>query len=94
VTIKEVREKIHHNFQAGYRAHPLRYKGVNLSISTHVQSEVRARAKARMLAKGHVQHGCNNLPLTNQQQNVGGGGGGEEGKVKQHNQSPKKGLEV
>jgi hypothetical protein len=42
------------NFQVGYRAHPLKYKGVILGISTPTQSKVRARAKARMLAKGHV----------------------------------------
>jgi hypothetical protein len=40
------------------------------------------------------QHSCNNLPLTNQQQNVGEGGGGEEGRVQQDNKSPKMGLEV
>jgi len=54
VAIKEAGDKCHQNFQAGYRAHPLRYKGVILGISTPTQSKVKARAKARMLAKGHV----------------------------------------
>jgi hypothetical protein len=54
VAIKEVEDKFHKNFQAGYKAHPLRYKGVNLGISTHVQSKVRTRTKVRMLANGHV----------------------------------------
>ncbi len=54
VAIKEVEDKFHQNFQAGFKAHSFRYKGVNLGISTHVQSEVKARAKTRMLAKGHV----------------------------------------
>ncbi len=34
VAIKEVGDKCHQNFQASYRAHPLRYKGVILGIST------------------------------------------------------------
>jgi hypothetical protein len=54
MAIEEVGEKFHQNFQAGYRAHPLRYKCVNLCISTPTQSKTRVRAKARMLAKGHV----------------------------------------
>jgi hypothetical protein len=54
MAIKEVGDKFHQNFQTSYRAHALRYKGVNLGSPTHVQSKVKARAKARMLAKGHV----------------------------------------
>jgi hypothetical protein len=34
--------------------HPLGYKGINLGISIVTQSEVKARAKARILVKGHV----------------------------------------
>jgi hypothetical protein len=34
MAIKQAREKFHKNFQDGYRAHPLRYMGVNLGIST------------------------------------------------------------
>jgi hypothetical protein len=58
VAIKEKRHKFHHNFQVGYKAHPLRYMGVNLGILTPTQLEVKARARARaranMFAKGHV----------------------------------------
>jgi hypothetical protein len=54
MAIKEVRDKFHQNFQSGYRSHPLGYMGVNLGISTLAQLEARVRARARMLAKGHV----------------------------------------
>jgi hypothetical protein len=36
MAIKEVEDKFHQNFQAGFGAHSFRYKGVNLGISTHV----------------------------------------------------------
>jgi hypothetical protein len=52
--VKEAGDKFHQNFQAGYRAHPLRYKCVNLCISRPTQSKTKVRAKAKMLAKGHV----------------------------------------
>jgi hypothetical protein len=54
MAIKEANNKFHLNFQVGSRAHPLGYVGINLGISTTAQSKARTRAKARMLAKGHV----------------------------------------
>ncbi len=66
MAIKEKRHKFHHNFQVGYKAHPLRYMGVNLGILTPTQLEVKARARARanMFAKGHVLTGLQQ-PSTN-----------------------------
>jgi hypothetical protein len=56
MAIKQAREKFHQNFQVGYKAHPLGYKGVNSVISTLAQlkARVRAKARARMLTKSHV----------------------------------------
>jgi hypothetical protein len=59
---KEIGNRCNQNFQAGFKAHPLGYKGVNLGISTVAQSKVRIRAKARMLAKGHVLARLARLP--------------------------------
>lgn len=52
--IKETCDRYHQNFQASLRAHPLGYKSVKLGISTTPQLEVRTRARAKMLVKGHV----------------------------------------
>jgi hypothetical protein len=56
MAIREIGDILFQNLQVAYRAHALEYKGVNLGISTFMQLKVkaRARAKARMLAKGHV----------------------------------------
>jgi len=87
VAIKEVGDKFHKNFQAGYKAHPLKYKGVNLGISTHVQSKVRARAKARMITKGHVlawlQQPSINKPTTKWGGGVRGEGTTRQSKAKE-----------
>jgi len=82
VAIKEVGDKFHKNFQAGYKAHPLKYKGVNLGISTHVQSKVRARAKARMITKGHVLAWLQQPSINKPTPKCGGGGARGEGTKK------------
>lgn len=84
MAIREAEDKFHQNFQVGYKAHPLGYMGVNLSISTTTQSKARARARARMLAKNLVpawlQQPTTNYPTTNC---WGRGGEGGEGTTKQ-----------
>jgi hypothetical protein len=54
ITIKDARDKFQCNFQAGYEVHHIRYKGVNVGFTTPLHIEVKAMAKARMHAKGHV----------------------------------------
>jgi hypothetical protein len=54
IAIIKAGNRFHQNFQASFRAHPLRYKGINLGVSIVAQSESKAKAKARMFIKGHV----------------------------------------
>jgi hypothetical protein len=54
ITIKDARDKFHYNFQAGYKVHRIKYKGVSVGFTTLLHIEVKAMAKARMHAKGHV----------------------------------------
>jgi hypothetical protein len=54
IAIRKTNNRFHQNFQVGFKAHPLRYKGINLDISIVVESEVRTNARARMLAKVHI----------------------------------------
>jgi hypothetical protein len=54
MVIQKTCDLFHQNFQASLRVHPLGYKSVKLGISTTPQIEVRARARAKMLVKGHV----------------------------------------
>jgi len=54
IVIIKAGNRFHQNFQASFRAHPLRYKSINLGISIVTQSESKAKAKARMFTKGHV----------------------------------------
>lgn len=54
ITIIEAGNRFHQNFQASFRAHPLRYKGINLGISIVAQSKSKTKANARMLTKGHI----------------------------------------
>ncbi len=52
--VKETKNRFHKNFAARLKAHPLLYRKVNLGYGTKVQWEAKARAIARMRAKGHV----------------------------------------
>ncbi len=53
VVVKKTRDKFHHKFVVGLRAHPLLYMGVNLGILI-TQIKAKAITMRRMKARGHL----------------------------------------
>ncbi len=54
ITIKDVRDTFHCNFQARLKAHHLGYKGVNLKITSLIHKETKVKTRAKMKAKEHI----------------------------------------
>lgn len=58
-TIRCGSDRFHCSFQVGYKVHPIGYRGINLGFTTPQQ--VKAKARAKMCAKGHVTRYITNI---------------------------------